>query len=549
MGTAPAPRPGRVGRVSLWSPVSNAPRRPRPLPEPDAGLRPPAHRAPRGRAVGPGVSASSRRAAAMARGTGARRTTKPIARSAVEGRGLQGRAAIVTSKTPCGTSAPAEPQPPLAGPGAAAETGGLPSGPDPPAPAPGPGDANASPVMPERSGAAAGQAAARAQRTAASPPRPDPLLPPVRMQAVGQLAAGLAHDLNTLLGGIVATAELLREEAPVGSRQEADLAAIVEQAGRAAALIRQLLAFSRQEMLRPRPVRLGELVLRLRPVIRAQIGRHIRLVLPPDPGPSVHADVQALERVLLNLVTNARDAIGARPGRIEIACGTVGPAGIPPDARAFMPPRDYATLSVSDDGPGVPPEHAARIFEPYFTTKPLGAGSGLGLATAYGLVKQSGGFLLLDRGLSRGARFTVYLPLAGGRPAADADAPPAAGKAVVVAEDDALLRAAMARALGRLGLAVLTAADGLAALDLLSGPQGAEVALLVSDIRMPGLDGVMLTERTRAVRPGLRVLLVSGYADAAERARLADLDIAFLAKPFALSDLTACVSRMLPPSA
>ncbi len=367
------------------------------------------------------------------------------------------------------------------------------------------------------------------------------------MQAVGQLAAGLAHDLNTMLGGIVAMAELLAAEAEAGSRQAEDLAAIVEQANRAAGLIRQLLAFSRQETLRPQTVWLGELVARLVPLIRAQVGRQIGLGLPGDRGPPVRADAEALERVILNLVTNARDAIGPRPGHIEISCGAIGPEAIPEEAREFMPPRSYATLSVSDDGPGVPAEHAARIFEPYFTTKPMGAGSGLGLATAYGLVKQSGGFLLLDRRQKRGARFTIYLPLAEA-PAGvgpDAAANPGAPRILIV-EDEAVLRAAMLRAVARSGAAVEATADGLEALARLTAPGRAPISLLVSDIRMPGLDGVTLAERARALDPALPILLVSGYADAPERSRLGALDVGFLPKPFTLGALLAHIERMLP---
>jgi two-component system cell cycle sensor histidine kinase/response regulator CckA len=361
------------------------------------------------------------------------------------------------------------------------------------------------------------------------------------MQAVGQLAAGLAHDLNTMLGGIVATAELVGGRLPPGGSDAEDLAAIVAQARSAAELIRQLLAFSRQEMLRPARVHIGELVLRLTPLIRAQIGRQLGLGSPSDRGPAVEADPQALERVILNLVTNARDAIGRRPGRIEIGWGVVDAADLPEDARSFIPPGRYAMLSVADDGPGVPAEHAAHIFEPYFTTKPAGAGTGLGLATAYGLVKQSGGFLLLDRRVARGARFIVVLPLAGeSGQATNGRLPMPAGPHVLLAEDEAVLRSAMARALEQGGACVTAVADGEAALEAIR--RTPEITLLVSDIRMPGLDGLALVERARELAPGLRVVLVSGFADAVERARLAAMDVAFLAKPFSLNDLAQVVA-------
>jgi two-component system cell cycle sensor histidine kinase/response regulator CckA len=364
------------------------------------------------------------------------------------------------------------------------------------------------------------------------------------MQAVGQLAAGLAHDLNTMLGGIVATAELLAEQASPGSQQAEDLSAIVGQASRAAELIRQLLAFSRQEMLRPVPVHLGEIVSRMAPMLRAQVGRQLGLGLPSERGPLVKADVHALERVILNLVTNARDAIGPRPGRIDIRCGRIDADSIPEDARSFMPEGSYATLCVADDGPGVPPEHQARIFEPYFTTKPLGAGSGLGLATAYGLVKQSDGFLLLDRRARHGACFTIYLPEAdaSGRPDAVVRSAGVPAR-LLLAEDEAVLRAAMARALERAGFAVTAVPDAETALAHLAA--GFEPGLLVSDIRMPGLDGVALAEEARRLRPNLPILLVSGYADAAERGRLGGLDVGFVPKPFSLAELCGRAQEML----
>jgi two-component system cell cycle sensor histidine kinase/response regulator CckA len=192
----------------------------------------------------------------------------------------------------------------------------------------------------------------------------------------------------------------------------------------------------------------------------------------------------------------------------------------------------------------VPLEHQARIFEPYFTTKPLGAGSGLGLATAYGLVKQSGGFLLLDRSARRGACFTIYLPEAAEPDRADPSARPGEAPArLLLVEDEQVLRAAMARALERAGLAVTAVPDARAALERLA--EGFEPGLLVTDIRMPGMDGVALSVEARRLRPGLPILMVSGYADASERDRLGALDVGFLPKPFSLAELCGRAREML----
>jgi two-component system cell cycle sensor histidine kinase/response regulator CckA len=377
---------------------------------------------------------------------------------------------------------------------------------------------------------------------AADPALPPGVEAPVRLEAVGLLAAGLAHDLNTMLGGILATAELMAGRLPAGSDLAGDLDRIAGQCERAGALIRQLLAFSRQETLRPARVEIAEVIGRTAPILRALVGRHIGLSLPSRRCAAVRADAEALERVLLNLVTNARDAIGSRPGLIRIECGRIGADAIPASARAFMPARDYATLSVTDDGPGVPAEHRARIFEPFFTTKPAGQGSGLGLSTAYGLVKQSGGFLLLDAEHPRGARFTVYLPAADARDEGDRPCRTSA-PIILLAEDEDLLRACARRGLESAGYSVIAVDGGEAAVSAFAANPG--VSALVSDIRMPGLDGVGLARRLREARPGLPVLLVSGYADGAERKALVGLDVAFLPKPYRLADLTASVAALV----
>ncbi len=363
------------------------------------------------------------------------------------------------------------------------------------------------------------------------------------MQAVGLLAAGLAHDLNTMLGGILATADLMTARLPADSELNDDLALITAQAERMGALIRQLLAFSRQEVLKPARVELAGFVTRAAPMLRALVGRHIGLSLPSRRCGEVLVDGSALERVLINLVTNARDAIGARPGQISIACARVGARDVPTTAD-YMPAAEYAVLSVSDDGPGVPAELRARVFEPYFTTKPEGQGNGLGLATAYGLVKQSGGFLLLDPDVRRGARFSVYLPVASDDAGLGEERPGAPRSALILlAEDEELLRACARRGLEAAGYGVIAVPDAEQALQAFSDHP--DIRMLVSDIRMPGDDGVTLAHRLRVERPDLPILLMSGYADAAARASLEGLEAAFLAKPFRLSELRASVASMM----
>ena len=353
----------------------------------------------------------------------------------------------------------------------------------------------------------------------------------MRTEAVGLLAAGLAHDLNNMLGGIVATAELLAARRQRGGEDRRDLQAIVDQAVRASGLIRQVLAFSRQEMLKPVSVDIAAFPASLAPMLGALAGPGISVGVASGAPVRVWADPAALERILVNLLINARDAMGPAGGRITVFSGRMGPAQLPPQGRGYMPAAVYGVLSLEDDGPGVSPANAARIFEPYFTTRPNG--QGLGLSTAYGLAKQSGGFLLHDRGPMGGARFSLYLPeerAAGKGPRSRHSA----GSIILLAEDELLLRMSVARGLERLGYRVRQAADGEAALARLEeGPP----ALLISDIRMPGVDGIELTRRARARYPGLPVLLVSGFADEAARAAVPEMDVAFLEKPFTMKTL------------
>lgn len=360
----------------------------------------------------------------------------------------------------------------------------------------------------------------------------DGRVPPVRTEAVGLLAAGLAHDLNNMLGGIVATAELLAARGKMARDDARDLGAIADQAVKASELVRQILAFSRQDMLNPEVAGLAAMLQRFRPMLVALAGTAIRLEFVGGDDPKVRVDPTALERVTVNLLLNARDAIAGRRGQIRISTARLAPGQRPEAGRGFMPDAAYGVLAVEDNGPGVDPANAARIFEPYFTTRP--GGQGLGLASAFGLVKQSGGFLLHDRSQLGGARFAVYLPEAGAAQPRMPFSPLPGGQVVLLVEDDMLLRMSVGRGLERMGYRVRHAADGDQALARLAAERP---AVLVSDIRMPGLDGVELTRRARGLYPGLRVLLISGFADEEARMAVPGLDVAFLPKPFTVKTL------------
>lgn len=370
----------------------------------------------------------------------------------------------------------------------------------------------------------------------------------VRTEAVGVLAAGLAHDLNSMLGGIIATAELVAGRARPGGIDVRDLEAIILQAGRASELVRQILAFSRQETLKPERFQLAEMVRTMAPVLTAVAGRHVSVAIETEvPAPTV-ADRTAIERVVMNLLINARDAIhaggemGKDTGRLLIRTGMLTGAQLPAAGANFMERRDYATLSIADNGPGVPPSIAARIFEPYFSTKQTG--QGLGLASAFGLVKQSGGYLLLDEGPLGGACFTCYLPLAAPCVAPVNQAPGRATvRHILLVEDEPLLCASLARGLEVAGYRVTPAEDGVTALTSFQTQD--DIDFLLTDIRIPGIDGIELARRLRVLAPRLPVLLMSGYADEQARAAILGMDAGFVAKPVTFKTLCERINALV----
>jgi len=369
-----------------------------------------------------------------------------------------------------------------------------------------------------------------------------------RLQAVGALAAGIAHDFNNLLTVILGATSILRDHVDAAGQDE--LALISESAGRGADLVRQMLAFSRQQTLQPRAVSLNGLVQAAASLLRRVLGGAVKLDLRlEEPGRQVWADPTQLDQVLMNLAVNARDAM-KQGGTLTITTGHRLALTAVTEANITLPPGRYATLEVSDTGSGIPPEILPQIFDPFFTTRRGQGGTGLGLATVHGIVQQSGGHLAVSTTQGQGTCFRIFLPRleAAARPApaappaAVAPAPPAAraGRHVLLVEDEDAVRRLAALALRRAGWRVTEAA---------SGPEALEVALpvdlLVSDVIMPGLDGTGLVQALRRRQPGLPALLMSGYADAAQRQALAAADIRFLAKPFTMAALTSAASALV----
>ncbi|HVE79292.1 MAG TPA: ATP-binding protein [Gemmatimonadaceae bacterium] len=336
-----------------------------------------------------------------------------------------------------------------------------------------------------------------------------------KMEAVGRLAGGIAHDFNNLLTVIKGHADLLAGELDPGDPHHDDLEQIRGAATRAAGLTRQLLAFGRKQLLAPRALDLGETVRDVEGMLRRLIGEDVDIVtaLGPRLG-TVMADAGQLEQVLMNLAVNARDAMPGG-GRLVIETANVRLDGAYLERRPMVGAGEYVMLAVSDTGVGMDAQTAARAFEPFFTTKEVGRGTGLGLATVYGIVKQSGGYVWCYSEPGMGTTFKVYLPrvdTAAVRPAAE---PPAAGggsETVLLVEDEPAVRRLAARILTRLGYRVMEAPNGRAALDLAERHEG-PIHLVLTDAVMPEMSGAALSARLADVRPEARVLFMSGYTD------------------------------------
>ncbi len=372
-----------------------------------------------------------------------------------------------------------------------------------------------------------------------------------KMEAVGQLAGGIAHDFNNLLTAIIGNAELLLREIEAEDSRRLDVLEINRAAHRAATLVRQLLAFSRKQVLQPRVVDLNAVVTDLSTMLRRVIGEHVelRLELEPELG-KVLADPGQLEQVITNLAVNARDAMPSG-GTLTIRTAGVGAVDAPgqnPEAMPLIGP--LVELSVHDDGVGMDERTLARLFEPFFTTKELGRGTGLGLATVYGIVRQSGGHIRVNSRLHHGSTFTVYLPMVEGPGEHFDELPgwveqPRAAGTVLVVEDELAVRRLASRVLRARGYRVLEASDGGEALRLVDR-HGGPLDLVLTDIIMPGLSGPALVERLLPTMPDLNVLYITGYSEEAIRQHgLLPAGGELLEKPFTAHQLAERVREAL----
>jgi two-component system, cell cycle sensor histidine kinase and response regulator CckA len=388
-----------------------------------------------------------------------------------------------------------------------------------------------------------------------------------KMEMVGQLAGGIAHDFNNVLSAIMMANDFLLNAHKPTDPSFQDIMQIKQNATRAATLVRQLLAFSRRQTLRPQVLDLGDALSDLTMLLRRLIGEKVKLDLihGRDLWP-VKVDVSQFEQVVVNLAVNARDAM-PDGGKLTVRTANVAAEEAAQAAYKGMPVADYVRIDISDTGTGIPAEIRDKIFEPFFSTKEVGKGTGLGLSTVYGIIKQTGGFVYVDSEVGEGTSFRIFLPrhhveqeaqvehhLTNGAAkeavsAAGAEVKPRADMTgqgtILLVEDEEGLRALNARGLRSRGYSVIEASNGVEAMEELEACNG-EVDLVVSDVVMPEMDGPTLLKAMRERNPEIKIIFVSGYAeDAFEKSLPENQQFAFLPKPFTLSQLVAAVKETM----
>jgi two-component system cell cycle sensor histidine kinase/response regulator CckA len=378
-----------------------------------------------------------------------------------------------------------------------------------------------------------------------------------KMQAIGQLAGGVAHDFNNLLTAMIGFCDLLLQRHKPGDQSFNDIIQIKQNGNRAAGLVRQLLAFSRQQTLQPKVLSLADVLSELANLLRRLIGAEIKLemVHGRDVG-LVKVDQGQLEQVIINLVVNARDAM-PHGGTVMIRTRNYKQETRVMRGQDDMPPGDYVMIEVADSGTGIPPDILQRIFEPFFSTKEIGSGTGLGLSTVYGIVRQTGGFIGVDSTVGKGSTFMIYLPVFDNADGTVIESKPedireekpgpdltGAGTLLLVEDEDAV-RLFSCRALRNKGYNVLEARSGEEALEVLN-KEGDKVDLIVSDVVMPQMDGPTLYKHVREKWPNIKVIFVSGYTEDRLREQFTSGEVIyFLPKPFTLKQLAGKVKDVM----
>jgi PAS domain S-box-containing protein len=370
-----------------------------------------------------------------------------------------------------------------------------------------------------------------------------------KMEAIGQLAGGMAHDFNNILTVIMGFCDLLEDDLEAGSRSAVRVGEIHASAERAAGLTRQLLAYSRKQVLNPIVLDVWQLLRETEHMLRHMIGEDIELDTNIEPGPChVRADPIQVQQAFLNITANARDAM-PHGGRLEIRAARRSAGQVP--RRYRLGAVDHVVIEFQDTGVGMDAETRSHVFEPFFTTKGIGKGTGLGLASVYGIVRQSGGAIEVESSPDMGATFRIYLPVSGERPHATRDAitpdheAPANGETILLVEDEAMVRSFIVQALARGGYRVIEAATGAEALRLARDP-GRRIDLLLTDLVMPEMGGQALAAQLHHERPDLKVLYMSGYSQEVVAERVgAGSEIVLLAKPFSAAVLLGRVGQLI----
>jgi PAS domain S-box-containing protein len=372
-----------------------------------------------------------------------------------------------------------------------------------------------------------------------------------KMEAVGQLTGGIAHDFNNLLTGIIGALDLIKRRIDQHRFDELErfMAAASASANRAASLTHRLLAFARRQSLDPKPLDVNQLLLSIEDLLRRTLGERTQLTIAPSAGlwPTL-VDANQLENAILNLAINARDAM-PQGGALEFATANVTRIEADDAPERSETSGEYVMISVSDTGAGMPPEVLARAFDPFFTTKPIGQGTGLGLSMIYGFVIQSGGHIRIKSDVGRGTIVRLFFPRSEAAPlrgdiATSGESSAGLGETVLVVEDEPAVRMLVAEALGELGYQTLEAADAEEALMILSAT--APIDLLVTDVGLPGMNGRDLAERGRALRPRLKIILMTGYAEkAASRSEFLRENMRLITKPFTPNELGKQVQEIL----